>query len=118
MRVRAWSPTVRVSSLFLDESFKKLTADQDEQFSSSPVRKSKACWCSTSTLSSPPAPQPVGCCRRHAHRRIPLLIKLEQFGHKFLAHFHSHPRKGSDANSSLGTDERFQQRLESAGHVA
>ena len=47
-----------------------------------------------------------------------LLIKLEQFGHKFLAHFHSHPGNGADATHPSGTDENFQRRLESAGHVA
>ena len=47
-----------------------------------------------------------------------LLIKLEQFGHKFLAHFHSHPGRGADATHPSGTDENFQKRLESAGHLA
>ena len=47
-----------------------------------------------------------------------LLIKLEQFRHKFLAHFHSHPGRGADATHPSGTDENFQKRLESAGHVA
>jgi hypothetical protein len=47
-----------------------------------------------------------------------LLIRLEQFGHKFLAHFHSHPGKGVDATHPSGTDENFQRRLESAGHLA
>ena len=47
-----------------------------------------------------------------------LLIKLEQFGHKFLAHFHSHPGNGPDATHPSGTDENFQRRLESAGHLA
>jgi len=47
-----------------------------------------------------------------------LLIKLEQFGHKFLAHFHSHPGRGPDSTNSSGIDENFQRRLEQAGHVA
>ena len=47
-----------------------------------------------------------------------LLIKLEQFGHKFLAHFHSHPGNGPDATCPSGIDNGFQRRLESAGHVA
>jgi hypothetical protein len=52
---------------------------------------------------------------RSTHR---LLIKLEQFGHRLLAHFHSHPGKGADATRPSGIDERFQSRLESAGHLA
>jgi hypothetical protein len=47
-----------------------------------------------------------------------LLIRLEQFGHRFLAHFHSHPGKGADATHPSGTDNNFQRRLEKAGHVA
>ena len=31
-----------------------------------------------------------------------LLIKLEQFGHKFLAHFHSHPGNGPGRHAALG----------------
>ena len=52
---------------------------------------------------------------RSTHR---LLIKLEQFGHRLLAHFHSHPGRGSDSTHPSGTDRAFQQRLEKGGHVA
>jgi hypothetical protein len=47
-----------------------------------------------------------------------LLIKLERFKHRLLAHFHSHPGHGADATHPSGTDASFQKRLESAGHVA
>jgi hypothetical protein len=47
-----------------------------------------------------------------------LLIMLEQFAHKFTCHIHVHPGKGADATHPSGTDERFQKRLEDAGHVA
>jgi len=106
-----------VSSLFLHESFKKLTADPDEQF----FFITGAEVGGTLVLDQ---------CAEFAHQRrsmmgvvghMPsthnLLIKLEQFGHKFLAHFHSHPGKGADATHPSGTDENFQKRLESAGHV-
>jgi hypothetical protein len=46
------------------------------------------------------------------------LIKLERFGHKFLAHFHSHPGRGPGATYPSGTNENFQARLERAGHLA
>lgn len=45
-----------------------------------------------------------------------LLIKLEQFGHRLLAHFHSHPGNGPDATRPSGTDTGFQKRLEDAGY--
>lgn len=107
-----------VSSLFLHESFKKLTADPDEQFF-------------FITGSEIDGVLVLDQCAEFAHQRrnrlsvvgdMPsthnLLIKLEQFRHKFLAHFHSHPGLGPDATMPSGTDENFQKRLESAGHVA
>lgn len=107
-----------VSSLFLHESFKKLTADPDEQFffitgaEVSGVRVLDQ-WAEFAhqrrTRLGVVADMPS------THR---LLIRLEQFGHKFLAHFHSHPGNGPDATHPSGTDEKFQQRLESAGHLA
>ena len=36
-----------------------------------------------------------------------LQIKLEQFGHKFLAHFHSHPGRGAEATNPSGVDQGF-----------
>jgi hypothetical protein len=107
-----------VSSWFLHESFKKLTADQDEQFF-------------FITGAEVEGVLVLDQWAQFAHQRrtrlgvvadMPsthnLLIKLEQFGHKFLAHFHSHPGKGADATHPSGTDERFQKRLEDAGHIA
>lgn len=107
-----------VSSLFLHDSFKKLTADADEQFF-------------FVTGAEVEGVLVLDQWAEFAHQRrsrlgvvadIPsthnLLIKLEQFRHKFLAHFHSHPGKGPDATHPSGTDENFQRRLESAGHVA
>ena len=107
-----------VSSWFLHESFKKLTADQDEQFF-------------FITGAEVEGVLVLDQWAEFAHQRrtrlgvvadMPsthnLLIKLEQFGHKFLAHFHSHPGNGADATHPSGTDENFQKRLENAGHVA
>lgn len=107
-----------VSSLFLYESYKKLTADQDEQF----------------FFVTGPEVEGVHVLDQWAefeHQRrnrvsvvadVPsthnLLIRLEQFGHKFLAHFHSHPCNGPGGTSPSGTDQNFQRRLESAGHMA
>jgi len=107
-----------VSSLFLHESFKKLTADPDEQFFFITGAEIGGAYV-------------LDQWAEFAHQRrsrlgvvadMPsthnVLIRLEQFGHKFLAHFHSHPGKGADATHPSGTDENFQKRLESAGHLA
>jgi len=107
-----------VSSLFLHDCFKKLTADPDEQFFFVTGAETEGALVLDQSV-------------EFAHQRrnhlsvvadMPsthnLLIKLEQFGHKLLAHFHSHPEKGPDATRPSGTDENFQKRLESAGHLA
>jgi hypothetical protein len=107
-----------VSSLFLHDCYKKLTADKNEQFFFITGSEVKDIFV-------------LDQCAEFAHqRRTPMgvvadfpsthnvLIKLEQFGHKFLAHFHSHPGTGPDATHPSGTDERFQKRLESGGHLA
>jgi hypothetical protein len=107
-----------VSSLFLHECAKKLTSDPDEQFF-------------FITGSEVDGVHVLDQCAEFAHQRrtrlgvvadIPsthnLLIKLEQYGHKFLAHFHSHPGKGPGATHPSGTDENFQGRLEKGGHLA
>ncbi len=107
-----------VSSLFLHDSCRKLTADADEQFF-------------FVTGAEAEGVHVLDQCVEFAHQRrtrigvvadMPsthnVLIMLEQFGHKFLAHFHSHPGEGPDATHPSGTDEDFQRRLETAGHIA
>jgi hypothetical protein len=106
-----------VSSLFLHECYKKLTADPDEQFF-------------FITGSEVEHVHVLDQWAEFAHQRrsrlgvvadMPathnVLIRLEQFGHKFLAHFHSHPGRGPDATHPSGTDENFQRRLEKGGHL-
>ena len=107
-----------VSSLFLHESFKKLTADRDEQFffiTGSEVEGVLVLDQWAEFAHQRRSPMGVVADVPSTHN---LLIKLEQFGHKFLAHFHSHPGNGADATRASGIDEGFQRRLESAGHVA
>ena len=107
-----------VSSLFLHESFKKLTADRDEQFffvTGSEVEGVLVLDQWAEFAHQRRSPMGVVADVPSTHN---LLIKLEQFGHKFLAHFHSHPGNGPDATRPSGIDEAFQRRLESAGHVA
>lgn len=111
-------PRFAVSSLFLHESFRKLTTDQDEQFFFITGTEIEGIfvldqWAEFAhqkrTIMGVTADQ------RSTHR---LLIKLEQFGHRLLAHFHSHPGNGAGSTYPSGTDKDFQTRLESAGHLA
>lgn len=118
VRTPGTPPRYAVSSLFLHECAKKLTADANEQFF-------------FITGSEVEGVYVLDQCAEFAHqRRTPMgvvadmpsthnmLIKLERFAHKFLAHFHSHPGKGPDATHPSGTDENFQRRLENGGHLA
>ena len=107
-----------VSSLFLTESFKKLTADRDEQFffvTGSEVEGVLVLDQWAEFAHQKRSMMGVTADTRSTHS---LLIKLEQFKHRLLAHFHSHPGNGADATHPSGTDENFQKRLENAGHVA
>lgn len=107
-----------VSSLFLHDSYRKLTADQDEQFffvTGSEVEGVLVLdqWAEFAHLKR--SYTGVQGEPRATHG---LLIKLEQFGHRLLGHFHSHPGEGADSTRPSGIDQRFQKRLEDAGHVA
>ena len=107
-----------VSSLFLYESFKKLTADQDEQFFFVTGTELDGAlvldqWAEFAHQKR--SMVGVTADTRSTHK---LLIKLEQFGHRLLAHFHSHPGKGADATRPSGTDKKYQEALERAGHIA
>jgi hypothetical protein len=107
-----------VSSLFLHECFKELTADRDEQFFFLTGAIVKGVHVLDQRLEFQHAKRSmVGVVGNHGdtHR---LLIKLEQFGHRLLAHFHSHPGKGIEATRPSGTDTGFQKRLEDAGYPA
>jgi hypothetical protein len=107
-----------VSSLFLHDSFKKLTADPDEQFffiTGSEIDGAMVLDQSVEFAHQRRNRLSVVADMPSTHN---LLIKLEHFGHKFLAHFHSHPGKGADSTRPSGTDDNFQKRLESAGHLA
>lgn len=107
-----------ISSIFLHDSFKKLTADPDEQFffiTGAEVGGILVCDQWAEFAHQRRSRMGVVADMPSTHN---LLIRLEQFGHKFLAHFHSHPGLGADATNPSGTDTNFQRRLESAGHVA
>jgi proteasome lid subunit RPN8/RPN11 len=107
-----------VSSLFLHQCFQKLTADEKEQFvfiTGSEVGGVLVLDQAMDLVHERRTVMGVEAEPKSTHR---LLIKLEQFGHRLLAHFHSHPGRGPEATHPSGIDRGFQQRLETAGHVA
>jgi hypothetical protein len=107
-----------VSSLFLHECFKRLTAEPEEQFffiTGSLVDGAFVLDQRVEFLHEKRSAVGVTGNLSSTHR---LLIRLEQFGHHLLGHFHSHPGTGPGATFPSGIDENFQKRLESAGHIA
>jgi hypothetical protein len=107
-----------ISSLFLHESFTKLTADQDEEFFFITGNEVGGVFVLDQWAEFAHQKRNMVGVTADTRSTHKLLIKLEQFGHRLLAHFHSHPGNGPDSTNPSGIDESFQRRLESAGHVA
>lgn len=107
-----------VSSLFLHECFKDLTLDNKEQFFFISGSETDGLMildqkCGFEHVSRTAAGVEGELKSTHA-----LLCKLEQFGHRLLAHFHSHPGKGIGATMPSQIDQGFQERLERGGYPA
>ncbi len=107
-----------VSSLFLHECFKKLTADRDEQFFFITGSEIDSAFVLDQMMEFAHQKRTMMGVQGDTKSTHNLLIKLEQFGHRLLAHFHSHPGNGAGATHPSGIDQNFQSRLESAGHIA
>jgi len=105
-----------VSSLFLHESFRLLTADEHEQFVFLTGTTVGGVNVLGQILEFQHAKRSVVSVVGNHSDTHRLLIRLEQFGHRLLGHFHSHPGVGLDATHPSGTDTRFQKRLEDAGY--
>ena len=107
-----------VSSLFLHECFKKLTADRDEQFFFITGSEINGTYVLDQMMEFAHQKRTMMGVQGDPKATHGLLIRLEQFGHRLLAHFHSHPGNGAEATNPSGTDQNYQARLESAGHIA
>lgn len=46
------------------------------------------------------------------------LMEMDKYGHRLLAHFHSHPFKGADGTRPSSVDKDFQRRLETGKYAA
>lgn len=107
-----------VSSLFLHECFREVTADENEQMYFVTGMEVEGVFVLDQRADFLKEKRTFGAVvadTRSTHR---LLIKLEQFRHRLLGHIHSHPGFGPDSTRPSGTDHDFQKRLETAGHVA
>lgn len=105
-----------VSSLFLHQCFKELTADSREQFFFITGSETEGLLvldqrCGFQHLSRTAAGVEGDPKSSHS-----LLCKLEHFGHRLLAHCHSHPGRGVGATLPSSVDRSFQERLERGGY--
>jgi proteasome lid subunit RPN8/RPN11 len=107
-----------LSSLFLHESFKKLTPGPEEEFFFITGNEVDGVFVLDQWAEFSHQKRSIVGVTADTRSTHKLLIKLEQFGHRLLGHFHSHPGNGPDSTNPSGIDENFQRRLESAGHVA
>jgi hypothetical protein len=107
-------PRYAVSSLFLYESFKKLIADRDEQFFFVTGTELNGALILDQWAEFEHQKRTVVGVTAEVRSTHRVLIRLEQFGHRLLAHFHSHPGNGPSSSQPSGIDENFQRRLESA----
>ncbi len=105
-----------VSSLFLHDCFRELTADHREQFFFVTGAEVNGVMVLDQKLEFAHQRRTAMGVEGQVASTHRLLIKLEQFGHRLLAHFHSHPGRGLASTGPSGTDEQFQRRLEQAGY--
>jgi hypothetical protein len=109
-------PRFVASSFFLRECFRDLTRDNKEDF-----------FYITGSEIGQTLVLAQKCRFEHLRRTVVgvigdptsthrLLVKLDQFGHRLLAHFHSHPGRGIDSTRPSGTDIDYQSALERAGY--
>ena len=114
----AQRPRYTVSSLFLYESFKKLTADRNEQFFFVTGAELDGALILDQWAEFEHQTRTAGRATGDIQSTHRVLIRLEQFGHRLHGHFHSHPGNGPSSTQPSGIDENFQKRLEVAGHSA
>jgi hypothetical protein len=109
-------PKYLVSSRFLTQCFRELTVDAAEQFFFVTGPEVAGMRVLAQRVEFPHDKRSVVGVTGNIAATHDLLIRLEQHGHRLLAHFHSHPGLGPDSTKPSGTDRHFQQRLEQAGY--
>ena len=111
-------PTYLISSLFLQECGRVLTADEGERFVFISGPEVSGVSVLSHRLEFSYTVRTPGGAEGKIEDTHALLLNLERFGHRLLAHFHSHPGKGVEGTLPSGIDERYQERLEAGGHRA
>lgn len=115
-KTRSGAPRFVVSSMFLEQCFRDLTADANEQFFFITGAEIDGVGVLDQKIEFAHQRRTMVGVTGNTGATHRLLIRLEQFGHRLLGHFHSHPGLGLSATHPSGTDEAFQRRLETAGY--
>lgn len=110
------APRFVVSSMFLEQCFRDLTADANEQFFFITGAEVEGVGVLDQKIEFAHQRRTMLGVTGNTSATHRLLIRLEQFGHRLLGHFHSHPGLGLSSTHPSGTDEAFQKRLETAGY--
>jgi len=105
-----------ISSLFLHECFRELTADSREQFFFVTGSEAGGILVLDQKCGFAHVTRTVVGVEGEIQSTHSLLCKLEKFGHRLLAHFHSHPGHGIGSTVPSPTDRGFQERLERGGY--
>jgi len=105
-----------VSSLFLHECFRELTLDSKEQFVFISGCEAGGIMVLDQKCGFEHVSRTAAGVEGEVRSTHNLLCKLEHFGHRLLAHFHSHPGRGIGATMPSSTDRAFQERLERGGY--
>jgi hypothetical protein len=113
---RSSRPRFVVSSMFLEQCFRQLTADEREQFFFITGAEVDGVGVLDQKVEFAHERRTVMGVTGNQSATHRVLIRLEQFRHRLLGHFHSHPGQGADATRPSGTDEAYQRRLETAGY--
>jgi proteasome lid subunit RPN8/RPN11 len=105
-----------VSSLFLRDCFDKLTADSSENFFFITGPEVDGVCVLDQVAEFEHTRRTLVAVEGNPKSTHSVLMKLERFKHKLLAHFHSHPGTGLGLTMPSGTDRAFQSRLEQGGY--
>jgi len=100
-------PRYAVSSLFLHENFRRLSADASEQLVFITGTEVNGVFVLDQTAELEHERRTPGGVTADLMSSHKLLIKLEQFGHRLLAHFHRHPGRGADSTCPSGIDQSY-----------
>lgn len=108
-------PRHLVSSLFLHETYRILTADSGEQLCLVTGAETGGMLVLDHRRDLEHEARSMVGVTAKPESMAKVLVELDRFGQRLLAHMHSHPGRGAGATEPSGIDQKFQRRLEQGG---